>query len=300
MTRRHMASLAVALLVAGSPSAAARTGPSDTLPALAAVTEIVGSTSTVMLVHVPAPASIALEGPNRNISLSGGGRFFGVALTTLGPKPELVFLAGQFGRCVRRGCKGPSNLIDVTYPVDAARAKIASGSYRLYLITDGTPVRVKLGVQGLREKTVLKPRRPADVAVSDLSDGLRSGAMPVYGSAVKEYRFDQSAMLVSTIWSEAAEPSVVTRGDCLYRGEPPLPAPLAASPACAPYLHLLGRGGYYAGNTQGNGAITIIRPFLRRGPWHYGVWHSVASPSNASERPQGTSGATAVSLELGP
>jgi hypothetical protein len=305
MTGRHRVSLALAFLLALSASAAHGSGSGQSAPLLAGVTKITGSASAHMLVEVPAPASIRLDhtrgtrhpqGPSSAIELLGDGRFFGVALTTDSARPQVVFVAGQFGRCLRSRCEGPAKPINYTFPVGESSVRIKPGTYRLYVVTDGTPVRVKLRFQGLERATLLTPQEPADDLIATPAQQTASSAAPFYVSGEVDHRFRGRGMLVTNMWTDVQDPAAVTRGDCLYRGSPPFPKPLADSPGCAPYQHVIGDGGYYLGSTQGSGSITVMRPSMAPGQWHYGVWYSVTNPFDASGRLRNGSGAVAVFL----
>ena len=152
--------------------------PADAAETLGAMNVVTGSQTGYVDVEIPRDVTVRLDNDPKDattFSVTGSGAFYGVALVQLGRDeyPGMA-MAGRFDPSLT--CDGTDCRDDLLtsagqstgyQPVfDPREATLAKGRYRLFLISDGAPVRavIRLGLDGNREFTPSAPVHPHTVA----------------------------------------------------------------------------------------------------------------------------------------
>lgn len=161
---------------------------------LTAVNTVIASRSSVVEVWLRTAAVLRVDSGllrSPDISITGGGRFAGLAIVADMPaaKPTFVFAVNVNG-CWTPGCTTPADERLFPQPLAAYANATARGSlggvmavtlepgrYRLYLLADGQPVRATLRLAGLRGSLTIRPRTPA-AGVNMTSVAPNLGAIP--------------------------------------------------------------------------------------------------------------------------
>lgn len=231
-------------------------GPSGVIT-LAGVNYVGGMTSGYVRVRVPRQASIDLivrparkAGPSRDVDISGRGRFAGVMLTTDPPSQlgagSVLLISGRFGKCRKGGCDPHGEFVNYQWPVyfpheAPQRLNIRAGNYRLYLFADGTPVKARLHLSGLRGGTRARMTHQAPVDIETPTEEVAFLDGPSYYSAGAVLESGSNGVALSMLSIEGeADPVDSSFGACAYTGPRP-PTLLAYGPHCL----ALGMGGTF-------------------------------------------------------
>lgn len=193
----------------------------ERLPVLRRINVIAGAESGYVRVRVPTNSELdlssevaSLGGPNENISISGGGRFIGIALVqedSSGAWTGNVRLAGTLNRCSRPGCVSKTPLQLAT-----GSSRLPKGVYRLYLIADGAPVTVKFSLDGPTGETTLRPDQHARTTIGSPRPAFLADAVG-YFSGGRTYEVRSRSLMLSAMWTTTARTGGVYSA-CMYRG----------------------------------------------------------------------------------
>ncbi len=167
--RARAALAVVAVVAAGLLISPARAAPAAVV--LAGATVVSGSVPSMVRVVIPAPAHLSLaDVDNPDIAIEGEGRIIGFLLTS-DDRPG----AGN-GLYVRR-LAPPADCTTcprsaTPFVMDLANrwtGDLAPGVYRFYLLTDGSPVTVRLTLHGLTGSVALRPHVPVALETHELT-----------------------------------------------------------------------------------------------------------------------------------
>lgn len=219
--------------------AAVPAGARAATPALAGVTRITGTTTSVSWVDVPTEARLKIQqGANPDIVIEGGGRMAGVVLSQ-GDASDLsrpFLMAARASFCDSAVCAPEDSnqfLIAEMTTQGSDWVVLKPGRYLLYLITDGAPVSVTLRLHGLSGKAKLVPATPVEAEF-----GAPTAESQVMAPGKTAYWFGGSGTiqadggLVAGIMNiEATQWLQGVYGSCLQR-EVLSPEPVVYSPLC--------------------------------------------------------------------
>lgn len=265
---------------------------------IAKTTIITGSKPAVARVRLTEAGSLSLRqdlrrksGPNPSVGLEGKGRFIGVVITDDPPKPgALTLLLGRFAGCIEVACDPQGDVMNVVYPFDAGTSLILDpGDYRLYLVTDGAPVRVTLNfdTRSLPDKALIRPEAPVHLDLGNPDE--RSPATPTrsFYSAGSLWEMTNPGLVISSLWlqmdgsSDDADQPVY--GECSYRDAPPVPEPIAYLPQCASSPPAMGAPQISeVEEDAGSLYVRAVRPWVEAGTFAYGFWYTSPKPVTSS------------------
>lgn len=252
-----------ACLLPGVGDASATPAPKPRTLALGRVNMIAGSASGVVDVTVPREATFHLgvlpyrkRGPNASVEIEGAGRSVAVALVPRPPVPAALvgsgrfLISGRFGQCSERGCAPRDGVVNFQQPGtyapgnDDARGTLAAGDYRLFLIADGEPVRVKLVLDGLDGRRRILPKAPAPVDLKTPTPHFAQLQGPSYFAAGDTFDGGERGIAVSMLSLRSAiDPVPSEYGMCgFYRTTVNLPDAVAYGPHC--HATLAGGGAF--------------------------------------------------------
>ena len=259
---------------------------------LGGVNEFRANASATARVVIPRPAWVAgpantptesTEGSNPDVSVTGKSAVAGFYLRKESGQrhpPDLLFV--NVAECSGERCRAGSTVIysmfDHNMGDSNKRSEIPPGTYRLYLITDGSPVAVSLRLHGLHGHSYVNPTQPAKVSFEEPTVHVsedNTGAVYSTGDT-QELRGD--GFLYSALILEGENWGGGQYGDCLFKGDPPAPEEVAYQ-FCPPPP--LSEGGWEEDNPDPlagpylEGMETIL--YLRPDRWSYGMWYRVAS-----------------------
>jgi hypothetical protein len=179
---RGIVAVVVALLCGATATSAAAA-----LPTLAGTTVIAGSKPARVRVVVPHAARLpTLSTPDFGQgawSATGGGRFLGFVLRpagapVTGDTPTVV--GGKLNHCYAPACQ-PAAVTEQRIDVFSFAANpaggftIPAGTYDLYLLADGAPVKLTLKLAGLSGTTTLRPSGPVAAKIDSPAPALAIG-----------------------------------------------------------------------------------------------------------------------------
>ena len=139
---------------------------------LGAKNVVTGSSTAYVDVDLPRETKVVFDSPvpgEISFDVQGGGRFAGVALYQLGRSEyPAIAMAGRFDpslTCVAGDCPelitaaGQSTGEQLAW--DPSEATLAPGRYRLFVVSDGTPVKATIRLPGLEGERTFTPTAPA-------------------------------------------------------------------------------------------------------------------------------------------
>ncbi len=171
------------------------------------------------------------------VTIAGRGRVVGAVLERVGPGPEAMLLAANYNLCGQRACEplqasefirgAPSAMSD--RGIDTTT--LPAGRYRVVLIADGAPVRVRLELSGLAASTTLRPTKDAGVAYRRIAD-ITATPTPatVTFSGGRTYPAARGAVVLFQELFRTSPGAAGVSGTCIIFGEAP-PAD-AYAPTC--------------------------------------------------------------------
>lgn len=140
---------------------------------------IQGSKSAETRIKIPGGSTFSSNGSfeSDQVAITGGGRVAGVVLERLGRGPEAVLVALNYNACGTKGCKPVAvfQFVDGTSsgpPSHTGDKQIVlpAGTYRVVLVADGAPVKVRLDVAGLVESVTVQPGRESGTTFHKITD----------------------------------------------------------------------------------------------------------------------------------
>jgi hypothetical protein len=220
---------------------------------LAGKNVIEGSAPSVIDVRIPRDVEIDLKirgyserGPSSTVSLAGGGRAVGIALTEHPPvglvNNKKFLLAGRFSTCAEPGCFSPGDVVNFQWPRATAEERwdtLLAGDYRLFLITDGAPVKVTLRLRGLRGSKSIRPTAPTPLDLQTPPISLTHTNGPSYYAAGSTFQTGTRGFAVTLLSVRGPkDPVWAPYGACAYWGGPAKPPDrVAYGPHCTAGLN---------------------------------------------------------------
>lgn len=285
--------------VAPAPPVAA--GPPSPIT-LRKVNVVEGRESGAVEVRIPSEVEVDLilqtyrdAGPTRSVSIDGGGRAVGLVLAPPPPVGEILnsptfFAAGRFGECGEPGCDPQGEVVNFQEPFvypggEGARSHtLAPGDYRLYLIADGAPVRIKLVLRGLKGRTRITPAAPAPVDLKTPTVHASYMGGPSYFMAGDTFDGGRRGIALSLLSLHGpVDPAYSSYGMCgFYRTTVNLPDEVAYGPHC--HVTPAGGGAFGTWNDADRFDVVFLQGYgdsgfppsdLTRG---HGVWFESHRP----------------------
>ncbi|MGH2805883.1 MAG: hypothetical protein ACRDKT_01280 [Actinomycetota bacterium] len=254
--RRYVVFIVAMVVTSALPPASSQAAQQQTTLILT------GTRSSVAFINLEDEVSLRVVGPNRgprnpspDISVDGHGAFVGAAIIER-PYKRLArtgrfLIAGRFSGCPDDPCPyRPVNA--VLAPGTGSTRKLKPGSYAVYLITDGSPVRIELRFDG-GPGGILSPslRATDDVDVKFPETRMSVFSGPSAWSAGSTYRGGQIGLALSMLLVHAKEPLRSGRfGICGYNSAPPEHA--AYGPHCSAATAAAGSGWQGEISSSGN------------------------------------------------
>lgn len=238
--------------------------PSAARVELGKVNILSGSDSGSIAVHLSSDAVVdlrsattRLRGPNPNIGIRGSGRFVGFALVgqpfTRVRERGRFLLAGRFADCSAPGCEPsefPINYVNGLAP-GRGRVVLESGDYRLFLIADGAPVRIKLTfIEGPSGRALLRPGRTDTIDLQTLATRFWNEQGQTTWWAGSHFNGGQIGFSVSSVFVTADQLNGTELGVCQYNRPGPPPEEIAYGPHCS-----------LLSNAMGSGAEFVLAPY---------------------------------------
>lgn len=245
----------LSLSVIGSPAPAAAS------PELGAVNVFSAERTAYTTVRIPRDTQVELDFfRTETLKVKGDGRFAGLFLIRQDVDKTQGLYGGTFRVCDRKACAdGWSGWVTrFLWPVGLKWEKkepivtLPAGIYRAYVVTDGAPVIARLSLPNLQgEEQQLEATTPADADIGMQRSGLPQSNLFAAGST---YELGSRGVAIMGFVERHTASSADVNIDCLYEGEPSLPAPIAYTPACAA-----------AGAEVGGGASQSFPPLVGYG-----------------------------------
>lgn len=243
--RSCLPAIAAATLLLGILPPSQASQPHPKAPALAGVTTIIGNKTAVQEVRLTSPVDPAgnYEGPVDKIpgyDLRGDGRIVGFVLTQvskdfpLGQGPTLY--GWSLGRCMQRGCEAKGFLMSWVFWENTVsrggKDVLPKGTYRLYLIADGAPARIRLELDGLRGRRTITPHQPANSEIRSMEPQVREdGAETLYWTGARSEFEPGGGFSVAELWVDGPDVQGAA-GSCTYTDTSPPPEDVAYVPPC--------------------------------------------------------------------
>jgi hypothetical protein len=271
--RAFTTTLAAALLLA---SLAPTRSTATTIlrpPELGGTNHVEATKTGYVEVTIPRPVTVSFEFfRNRDVKISGGGRFTGLFLIQQGVKKPAAIYAARLRNCYEPGCKTGYGWFFM-FPTGIKWEKnleVPAGEYRLYAITDGAPLSATLKLEGLEGEASFRPTHPvhseigtaaADLPVNNLYSGGSTFKLPNDGMSMLAFAHDSSASVADI------------NNDCLYKGRPSIDDAVAYAPGCT--AHGASEGHGFGFTTlplvSGGGSASVgLLTKVKAGTWSYG------------------------------
>ena len=253
------------LLTLGAPHAGASSDQSwrSETGELRGTNIIQGSQTSMMRVHIPTDATVAQtvrifrEGPSSSVSVNGKGRVIGVILIRESPDGSVdvgsdYFMSGRMGECEEIACDPDGAVVNFQTPFrfrggeGPHRHTIAAGDYRLYLLADGSPVTVRLKLEGLQGTQLLTPKVAAPFDLKTPTQHIAQFGGPSHVAAGDTFEAGRIGIVVSMMSVYGPKTPIPSAyGVCGYRGASTyMPPPQAAFGA---HCFATGLGGFISG-----------------------------------------------------
>jgi hypothetical protein len=209
----------------------------DRLPRLRGVNVLTGGDMAYVSVRLTREARLVVGHSSTPGGVTDGdkGRVAGVVVTRDPPDsdaPQVEYAAGRFAECSSPGCAA-RRFVGFQFPARRTPT-LSPGDYRLYLLADGSPVRVVLRFRGLDGRARFAPSIDA---YADLQTPLPrlSSIDPTTYSAGAEVRTFSSGVILAMMSLEGERHRRYAKGICSYTGPRP-PQDVAYGPQCAALL----------------------------------------------------------------
>lgn len=231
---------------------------------LGRVNVISGRESGSIPVHLSSDAVVdlrtatkRLRGPNPNIGIRGPGRFVGFALVgqpfTRVRERGRFLLAGRFADCSAPACdptEWPINYVNGLAP-GRGRVVLKRGDYRLFLIADGAPVRIRLKfIDGPSGKAVLSPAPTNAIDLQTPATRFWNDQGQTMWWAGSHFSGGQIGFSVTSVFVTADQLNGTELGVCQYNRPGPPPEEIAYGPHCS-----------LLSNAMGSGAEFVLAPY---------------------------------------
>lgn len=157
--------------------------------------------------------------------IEGGGRLVGFALVKEGNRntgrPPTLF-GGEVRGCARRGCRGgPISGFLVGFGLGPDQ-ELPAGNYRLYVVTDGAPVKIDLEFENLEGRTNLAPAHAAAAKLVSLrARGRGHRTDSVYAGGAYGIAAGSRGIALLGLSLRAPAHVLTAYGKCIYEERPP-------------------------------------------------------------------------------
>ena len=225
-----LALIAGALATASAPAAAPLRDDGDGRSTLAGTTVISGRRAGVVEVRVATPA--VWTGDTSEVKIRGGGELPGFVLTktrketyehpVLGPiETEYEDMVVSGVRLPAKGAAKKLSAEERTLLLMPMKTAIEPGDYKLYLLADGAPVKVRLELKGLFGSTRITPGSPTGLDMKTLPERTQASA-PVAGlfTAGDDSKLERMGLVFDALVVEMRDSPEGEFGSCVYRGKP--------------------------------------------------------------------------------
>ncbi len=283
-------SAAVAATMASVPARATHTfvPPIDRsrLPELAGDTTILGDETAWMRVRLPESVDTDKMWMDDDLQVRGHGRIFGLLMVRevdgeiKRRAPSMDFL--RSGMCNRPGCD-PRPFAMMSGGGTTRDGKLPAGIYRLYLLADGGPVKVRFSLPELPGAVRLNPTRPAQAKVHSLTPRVHTDPAGIVFSAGDRRPFKGRGYAFQVQWVDPMGAGLIDRGFCYYKDEAPADQTTAyMPPECPVYLNvwwelfMLRYRTYTPPYTDDYWEMHLGAPHL---PKAMGSWYTLTSPA---------------------
>lgn len=227
--RRLGAFVVVALVLFSGFSPAAR--PETKKLALAGTTVIGAATPSSAVVHVPkdVPYAFTADGGPGLLSATGNGRAIAATLQPVAStKISEAAVFALFNGCSSSGCAPEPGNPPAVYrrePAGARRAPdgraiLAAGDYRLTVLTDGSPVNVRIALEDVAGTASGTAAEPVEGGITAASEVLAVPASPVVWSGSADLTFaSENSLLLAYLQQDSPTGAVAgAAGACLFTG----------------------------------------------------------------------------------
>ena len=241
---------------------------------LAGTNDIIATHSGMARVRLAEDVKLPFDRCTHKIKLEGRGRMVSFLLTRSQQRFGSPSLAGvRMNFCPEEGCAGGDRFNFACAPFGR---KLPAGDYLLYVVTDGAPVRFKLGLPGLPGGGEIRlaggARSETANPPTSLSFDPSSQTMLESGGLTRE--LDGLGLGYVASWTRG-EDHAGGVGLCYQNGEPLVPEPLGWGPEHCPHP---GAGSYaihYVKTPDKSGRkLALGMLFLSPATWGLGGWYA--------------------------
>ena len=210
-----------------------------TLQRLGAVTEI--KTSETASTRVLLPRDIHMfPSFSPEVRFFGNGRVIAFLLVKEDRDGRLQWsqaISGhRFGQCAESACE-PQTMDGGSMGGRGVgrRSTLRAGVYHLYVVADGSPVRITLTLPGLEGRSVVRPDGAARAVVRTLTPRLQETNTGLIYSAgnISPFR-DGHGLTILALWLKGEGTEKAALGDCVYEDDPPVIEAIAYLPEICP------------------------------------------------------------------
>lgn len=276
---RRWALLSICVVFAGLTATAAPARTPLQSPSLGATNHFSSDRSSYAEVSIPKGARWKWDPfGSRSLSLKGNGRVAGFMLLHEDSERPRGLIGASFRVCDKPACsKGWSGWlttlvipIGLKWPEKGLTFDLPAGDYRAYVIADGAPVDVRLGLKDVSGSTEVTPTHPVASSV-----GVDAAPEPIknFFSAGSTFELQGRGLSVQAFVERHGPGAIDLYNDCLYRGVPELPDEIAFTPLCQAAGADMGFGFGFSIPplvTSGGSGSYSIRPDLKAGTYSFG------------------------------
>jgi hypothetical protein len=257
---------------------------------LSGVNEVEGSPTAAMAVRLP--RAIQVDSLRDLVPVQGRGRLTAVLLKRDGGFNEPMLRSVRLGFCGKPGCT-PAAFYDVS-TIYTPRSGIGfkgvlpAGRYRLYIVTDGAPVRYRLLLPGLSGTSTLRPQESTVGSVVETRPTMSlPEAAPLLFSGGSSHHFGkQGGFNATLVWKTLLAPAVPSAAAvCIYDGVPAPgdPSPAFQFPNCPNGIPPWLTGTHDSGSLPtGNRSLSFNyedRPLPQNHTFSLGGYHNTVDPA---------------------
>lgn len=251
-----------------------------TIAPLGRITKIQADESAWMRVRLGRDVPLFPSMP-ATVKFEGNGRALAILLVREKADGTLDWsqnLSGHhLGQCAQEAC-APKTLQRGWLAARGAgrRPTLRAGTYRLYVVTDGAPITVTLGLGLLEGRTTLRPTQPATTRVKTLTPRLHETTTGMVYSAGDVSPFRGGGLSLVGLWVKGVEDEHAVLGDCIYEDEPPTIETIAYLPEVCPTTYY--RGIQSNGSTDPDNYDIGFNLALDYIPAALGTWYASRYP----------------------
>ena len=198
---------------------------------LAGTTIIDAANTSSLVVRVPkdVPYEFTPDAGPEVLSITGHGRAVAVTLQPVGSREVSEALVyARFNGCAAPGCAPEPGQSVLAYRREAGgarrtpdgRAILAAGDYRLTVLTDGSPVQVRMVLEGVTGGASAQTSAVAEGGITPAAESLAVPGSPVAWSGSADLTFaSENSMLLAYLQQDSPAGTVAgAAGACLFTG----------------------------------------------------------------------------------